>query len=75
MHAVLALCALSTVAAFVSKSTPASTSALSAKSKSVPFLDAPANLDESMPGYAGFDPLGLASTFPNVMAFEIKHGS
>ena len=27
----------------------------------MPFLLRPANLDESMPGYKGFDPLGLAS--------------
>ena len=31
------------------------------KSKAVPFLSAPANLDGSMAGDVGFDPLGFAS--------------
>ncbi len=44
-------------------------------SPSVPFLKKPSALDESMPGYTGFDPLGLSSMF-NVKFLqeaEIKH--
>ena len=29
----------------------------------IPFLPAPANLDKSLPGYAGFDPLGFATGY------------
>ena len=44
-------------------------------SPSIPFLKKPANLDASLPGYAGFDPLGLA-TIADVKFLqeaEIKH--
>lgn len=46
------------------------------KSASVPFMDAPAGINSSMPGYVGFDPLNI-STFLNVkwlQEAEIKHG-
>jgi hypothetical protein len=66
MQAIVALCALSTAAALVGGPSAKAGTALNARSKSVPFLDAPANLDSSMPGYAGFDPIGLASLFPAV---------
>jgi len=45
-------------------------------SPSIPFLKKPSALDESMPGYTGFDPLGLSS-IANVKFLqesEIKHG-
>lgn len=45
-------------------------------SPSVPFLPKPANLTEDMPGYFGFDPLGISNLF-NVKFLqeaEIKHG-
>lgn len=37
----------------------ASSSALEAKSKALPFLESPATLDGTMTGDFGFDPLGL----------------
>ena len=48
---------------------------LSAKSKSVPFLDEPSKLI-GMPGYKGFDPLGFSDVIdPKFLAeAEIKHG-
>jgi len=39
-------------------------SALSEKSKSVPFLEAPSKLKEDLPGYAGFDPIGFTDFWP-----------
>jgi hypothetical protein len=44
-------------------------------SPSVPFLKKPANLDESLPGYVGFDPLGLATIgdVKFLQEAEIKH--
>jgi hypothetical protein len=45
-------------------------------SPAIPFLKKPANLDESLPGYVGFDPLGCA-TIADVKFLqeaEIKHG-
>lgn len=47
-----------------------------ARSESMPFLPKPANLDESMPGYTGFDPLGFTDAI-NVKWLqegEIKNG-
>jgi hypothetical protein len=32
-------------------------------SESVPFLEKPQNLDSSLAGYAGFDPLGFSNNF------------
>ena len=32
-------------------------------SESVPFLSKPKNLDSSLPGYVGFDPLGFSDYF------------
>jgi hypothetical protein len=29
----------------------------------IPFLEKPENLDKSMPGYAGFDPLGFSNSY------------
>jgi hypothetical protein len=46
------------------------------KSKAMPFLTQPPNLDGSMPGDVGFDPLGI-STFLDVKWLreaELKHG-
>ena len=44
-------------------------------SPSVPFLKKPSALDESLPGYTGFDPLGLSSLFDVkfLQEAEIKH--
>jgi len=46
------------------------------KSPSLPFMDAPANLDASMPGYVGFDPLGFSDSFSVdfLREAELKHG-
>lgn len=54
----IGLCAAS-VQAFSRIASSRSATFLQAKSKSVPFLEAPKNLDESMAGYAGFDPAGF----------------
>eukprot|EP00961_Rhodomonas_salina_P005494 74556-Rhodomonas_salina.1 len=42
----------------------------------VPFLKAPAKLDSSMPGYAGFDPLGCSDFYDVkwLQEAEIKNG-
>mmetsp|Transcript_4144 Transcript_4144/g.7571 ORF Transcript_4144/g.7571 Transcript_4144/m.7571 type:complete len:215 (-) Transcript_4144:58-702(-) len=47
-----------------------------AKSRSVPFLDAPKNLPPSTPGSADFDPLGFSDYYdPKFLReAEIKHG-
>mmetsp|Transcript_14930 Transcript_14930/g.32034 ORF Transcript_14930/g.32034 Transcript_14930/m.32034 type:complete len:215 (+) Transcript_14930:85-729(+) len=50
--------------------------AMMAKSPSVPFMEVPPALDESMAGYVGFDPLGISSAL-NIkwlQEAEIKHG-
>lgn len=52
--------------AFAPASKVASSSALSAKSKSVPFLEQPAALTGKLPGDVGFDPLGLSSLWADV---------
>lgn len=46
------------------------------KSKAMPFLSQPANLDGSMPGDVGFDPLGITSVFDVkwMREAELKHG-
>jgi len=46
------------------------------KSQSLPFLEKPVNLDGSMAGDVGFDPLGLSNYFPLawMREAEIKHG-
>lgn len=62
--AVLSLGFLSSALAFTSSPSIRAGSSLTMaaeRSKAMPFLLRPANLDESMPGYKGFDPLGLAS--------------
>lgn len=47
-----------------------------AKSKALPFLEAPPQLDGSMAGDVGFDPLGLSSYYSldYMREAEIKHG-
>ncbi|KAJ1399901.1 chlorophyll a/b-binding protein domain-containing protein, partial [Ochromonadaceae sp. CCMP2298] len=54
------ICALSTVGAFVHQSAPKASSALFARSKSIPFGEQPAALDGSMAGDVGFDPIGFS---------------
>lgn len=64
------------VSARASQSVSVATVRMAEKSPSVPFMDVPANLDPSMPGYAGFDPFNI-SAFLNVkwlQESEIKHG-
>ena len=48
---------------FVAPAAQRAGSQLQAKSKSVPFLEAPKNIDESTPGYASFDPLGFTDNW------------
>ena len=62
-----------TGASAFTKSTKAhiSTSSLSAKSKSVPFLEQPAKLDGTMAGDVGFDPAG----FLNMKRFKYTKGT
>jgi hypothetical protein len=55
-RAVIAFCVLATAFGFAPAAKRASSMALQAKSKALPFLEAPKNLDENMPGYVGFDP-------------------
>ena len=76
---VLALALLASATAFAPMSAaPRSASALSAAAKSaaMPFLPQPANLDGSLVGDVGFDPLGFSDFVP--MAYlreaELKHG-
>lgn len=50
---------------------------LNAKSKALPFLEAPSKLDGSAVGDFGFDPLGFTDTLSDmsyVRASELKHG-
>jgi hypothetical protein len=53
-----------------------SVSALAAKSKALPFLEAPANLDGSMAGDMGFDPMGISNMqdLKVLRTFELKQG-
>jgi hypothetical protein len=63
MFALLSLGLLSSAAAFSAAPARRADAAVSMslqRSKALPFLIRPANVDESMPGYKGFDPLGLA---------------
>merc|ERR1711966_31111 len=45
-------------------------------SEAIPFLPQPANIDSSMPGYKGFDPLGFSDYYDIkwMQEAEIKHG-
>eukprot|EP00960_Hanusia_phi_P053421 762062-Hanusia_phi.AAC.4 len=45
-------------------------------SEAIPFLEKPKKLDSSMPGYAGFDPLGFSDYYDVkwLQEAEIKHG-
>jgi hypothetical protein len=51
--------------------------AMSAKSKALPFLDAPTALDGSLAGDVGFDPLGFSKNGPEAFTWlreaELKH--
>lgn len=53
-------CVLAATAFTAGPKARASATALSAKSKSVPFLEQPAALTGSMPGDVGFDPIGFS---------------
>lgn len=56
------------------KATNVRSSALMAKSKALPFLEAPAKLDGSTVGDFGFDPLGFTNTVPNLHYVSLKSG-
>lgn len=75
---VAVLCLLASAMAFVpQQGSSARTVALSAKSKALPFLEAPAKLDGSMVGDFGFDPLGFTDTLKDLSyakEAELKHG-
>merc|ERR1712083_136323 len=60
----------------VGTSSPRATVSMMAKSKAIPFLDAPPALDGSMVGDQGFDPLLLSNVVPLKWAreAELKHG-
>mmetsp|Transcript_18831 Transcript_18831/g.17047 ORF Transcript_18831/g.17047 Transcript_18831/m.17047 type:complete len:225 (+) Transcript_18831:65-739(+) len=60
-RSVILLCTVSIVCAFNNAKVSIKSTSLNAKSKSVPFLDQPKALDGTLPGDAGFDPLGLSS--------------
>ena len=59
IRAVVFFCVIAIALGFTRPSGVRSTTQLLAKSKSVPFLDAPKNIDPSVAGYAGFDPVGF----------------
>ncbi|CAM9341728.1 unnamed protein product [Phaeothamnion confervicola] len=44
---------------------------MAVKSKAIPFMPAPKGLDDSMPGYAGFDPLGLSAIDGDFLEFMV----
>ncbi|CAM9371583.1 unnamed protein product [Heterosigma akashiwo] len=54
----------------------AKTTMMAEKSAALPFMPKPANLDESLPGYAGFDPVGFSDwlSVDWLREAEIKHG-
>jgi len=81
MHSSLVvLCAafLTVAAAFTASPSKVSVGTkLFAKSKALPFIEAPAALDGSMVGDFGFDPLGFTENIGNmnyVRSAELKHG-
>ena len=75
---VLFLVSLVSASAFAPAGRAASNSLMMAeKSVALPFLEKPKNLDGTMVGDVGFDPLGFSDTIQNmrfVQAAEIKHG-
>jgi hypothetical protein len=75
--AILALL-FASVASLVTQSTrPRAAVKLNAKSKALPFVEAPPKLDGSMIGDFGFDPLGFTEILPSlsyVRQAELKHG-
>lgn len=46
-------------------------------SRSIPFMERPAKLDGTLPGDAGFDPLGFSNMFELnfLREAEVKHGT
>jgi len=63
MRVLVVLAALASAFAFAPVSRAPSATALSAKSKAVPFLEAPKNIPTDAPGYAGFDPVGFTDNW------------
>eukprot|EP00599_Poterioochromonas_sp_BG-1_P000857 CAMPEP_0173147530 /NCGR_PEP_ID=MMETSP1105-20130129/9188_1 /TAXON_ID=2985 /ORGANISM="Ochromonas sp., Strain BG-1" /LENGTH=186 /DNA_ID=CAMNT_0014062029 /DNA_START=114 /DNA_END=674 /DNA_ORIENTATION=- len=64
------------VEAFAPTKTSVSSTVLNARSRALPFLEAPKKLDGSTVGDFGFDPLGLTDTLNDlhyVRSAEIKH--
>jgi hypothetical protein len=77
MKSVIFASALATAAAFAPAHVGPSTVALSAMSKSIPFLTVPEKLDGSMVGDMGFDPMGLSDIQTDLRYArwaELKHG-
>jgi light-harvesting complex I chlorophyll a/b binding protein 1 len=76
-------CVLGSAAAFVpgafkapaARGVQARTTMMAEKSKSIPFLPRPANLDGSIAGDVGFDPVGFTNWLPvsYLQEAEIKH--
>lgn len=62
-RSIICLTVISAVLAFSSVKPSISSTALNARSKSVPFLEQPPALDGTLPGDVGFDPLGLSSLY------------
>jgi hypothetical protein len=71
MQAVVALCALSTVSAFMGQTAKPSSALNAVRSKSVPFAEQPAALDGTLPGDVGFDPLGITGYWSDVSRLMI----
>lgn len=73
----LALLSTAAVSAYRVAKAGSSSMRLQARSKAIPFVDAPAKLDGKTVGDFGFDPLGFTNTLNDlnyVQAAEIKHG-
>ena len=66
MRVLILLTVVAAVSALSPKFSQRSSSALRAKSASVPFLEAPAALDGSMAGDVGFDPFGFTGQWLDV---------
>ncbi|EKX33755.1 light-harvesting Chl a protein 3 [Guillardia theta CCMP2712] len=85
LRAVLLLAAAGVSAAFAPAALPVNAGSRAAiargprmqqMSEAIPFLEKPKKLDSSMPGYAGFDPLGFSDYYDVkwLQEAEIKHG-
>lgn len=74
---IVLFCLFATAFGFTASSQRRTSLALNAKSKALPFIDAPKKLDGSAVGDFGFDPLGFTDTLSDlyyVKEAELKHG-